>query len=160
MARSSAFLFLPLLPFLSALMASRTAAALPNGYAYGCLPGNVSSGLPFCDASLPLFSRVQDLVTRLSLKEKILLLGGDGVNTGVGMCNGMDGGILRLGVPHYMHLVETNSGINSACLGSNKCTTIFPGPTGLGAAFNRTLWHLKGEVMSTEMRALNNLVGG
>ena len=27
----------------------------------------------------------------------------------------------------------------------------------MGATFNRTLWRLKGEVISTEMRALNNL---
>ena len=28
----------------------------------------------------------------------------------------MDSGVLRLGIPTYMHLVETNSAVASACL--------------------------------------------
>ena len=42
------------------------------------------------------------------------------------------------------------------CLGPNQCATVFPGPTGLGASFNRDLWTKKGEVMSTELRAFAN----
>ena len=51
--------------------------AFPNGYVWGCLPGNVSAGLPFCNSSLPVAARVYDLVSRLTLKEKLGLLGGD-----------------------------------------------------------------------------------
>ena len=128
--------------------------ALPNGYAWGCL--NISSSLPFCDHTLPISQRVDDLVSRLTLNEQVGLLGPDRF-TGVDWCNMMDAGVLRLGIPSYMHLVETNTAVASACLALNKCATEFPGPTGLGASFNRTLWHVKGEVISTEMRAFNNL---
>ncbi len=72
-------------------------------------------------------------------------------------CNYMDAGVVRLGIPPYMHLVETNTAVASACLSENKCATEFPGPTGLAASFNRSMWRLKGEVVSTEMRAFNNL---
>jgi hypothetical protein len=44
---------------------------LPNGHAWGCLPGNISAGFPFCDPTLTVAERVKDLVSRLSLDEKI-----------------------------------------------------------------------------------------
>jgi xylan 1,4-beta-xylosidase len=56
-----------------------------------------------------------------------------------------------------MWLTETNSAVNSACLAQDKCSTTFPGPMGMGASFNRSLWRAKGSVLGTEMRALNNL---
>ena len=46
-------------------------SSLPNGHAWGCLPGNISAGFPFCDPKLPIAERVADLVSRLSLDEKI-----------------------------------------------------------------------------------------
>jgi len=130
------------------------AAAVPNGYAWGCL--NISQGLPFCNAQLPLESRLDDLVGRLSLSEMAGLLGPD-TKTGVGACNFMDAGVVRLGIPPYMHLVETNTAVASTCLGPMKCATEFAGPTGLAASFNRSMWLAKGDVISTEMRAFNNL---
>ena len=42
--------------------------------------------------------------------------------------------------------------VASACVMEGKCATTFAGPTGLGAAFNRTMWNLKGSVIGTEMR--------
>ena len=72
-------------------------------------------------------------------------------------CNMMDHGVPRLGIPPYMHLVETNTAVASTCLGPNKCSTNYPGPTGLGASFNRTLWGAKGHFMGEEIRAFNNL---
>lgn len=69
----------------------------------------------------------------------------------------MDHGVPRLGIPPYMHLVETNTAVASACLADGKCSTNYPGPTGLGATFNRSLWRMKGEAMGDEIRAFNNL---
>ena len=43
----------------------------------------------------------------------------------------------------------------AACRRSTQATN-FPGPTGLGASFNRSLWRLKGSIISTEQRAQNN----
>ena len=61
-------------------------AAYPNGHAYGCLPGNVSAKLPFCNASLTVSERLEDLVGRLTLDEKIGLLAADSA-TKVSSCN-------------------------------------------------------------------------
>lgn len=130
------------------------AHALPNGYAWGCL--NISKSLPFCDTTLSTQARVEDFVSRLSLTEKLGLLGPDPL-TGVDSCNFMDAGVARLGLPPYMHLVETNTAVASACYAPQKCATEFVGPTGLAASFNRSLWHAKGDAISTEMRAFNNL---
>jgi beta-glucosidase-like glycosyl hydrolase len=131
----------------------------PNSYFWGCLKGNVSANFPFCDHTLPLQGRVQDLLGRLTLTEKLGMLGPNTNGSHVGSCSDMDAGVARLGIPPYTHLVETNSGAGSECLAENKCATNFPGPTGLAASFNRTLWRLKGEVISSEQRAQNN-VGG
>jgi beta-glucosidase-like glycosyl hydrolase len=37
------------------------------------------------------------------------------------------------------------------------CATLFPSGLNLGATFNRSLWRAKGEVVSTEQRAMNNI---
>jgi hypothetical protein len=81
----------------------------------------------------------------------------DTKTTHVDSCNMMDHGVPRLGIPPYMHLVETNTAVASACLAPFKCSTNYPGPPGLGATFNRSLWYMKGEAMGLEMRAFNNL---
>jgi hypothetical protein len=54
--------------FLSTVTAKQV---LPNGHAWGCLPGNISSSLPFCDTNLSISDRVADLVGRLTLDEKV-----------------------------------------------------------------------------------------
>lgn len=146
---------------LAALLVAAAAVAdpgstLPNGHAWGCLPGNISALFPFCDSTLDMAKRVADLVGRLSLDEKISLMSADS-HTHVNSCNEMSAGCLRLGIPSYMHLVETNTAVASKCLGPGKCSINYPGPTGLGAAFNRTLWKAKGHAMGEEMRAFNNL---
>jgi hypothetical protein len=131
-------------------------STLPNGHAWGCLPGNISASKPFCDASRPIAERVANLVSLLTLDEKIGFLSADN-HTHVDACNMMSSGCIRLGVPPYMHLVETNTAVASTCLGPNKCSTNYPGPPGLGASFNRSLWRAKGHAMGEEMRAFNNL---
>ena len=126
----------------------------PNGHTWGCY--NISAGFPFCDSSLPMHSRINDFVSRLTDEEKVRMMAPD-TKTGVNSCNFMDGGVPRLGVPPYMHLVEMNTAVASCCVGEEQCATGFPGPTGLGAAFNTTMWRVKGETMSDEFRALNNI---
>ena len=113
--------------------------------------------MPFCDHTLPISVRAKDLVGRLTLDEKLGLLGPDTNNTHVGACTDMDAGVARLGIPGYTHLVEDNSGAGMECVGPERCPTNFPGPTGLAASFNRSAWRLKGEIISTEQRASNNV---
>ena len=43
--------------------------ALPNGHVWGCQ--NISSKLPFCDATQPIETRLDDLISRLTLDENI-----------------------------------------------------------------------------------------
>ena len=141
--------FPPLLPF-------------PNAYFWGCLPGNVSATLPFCNHALSTPARVADLVGRLSLEEKLGLLGP--AKSGPwgkrpGSCTDMDAGVLRLGIPGTTHLVEDNSDAGSECIAPGRCATNFPGPTGMAASFNRSLWRQKGQIIATEQRAQSN-VGG
>ena len=129
---------------------------LPNGHVWGCLPNNVSSSFPFCNSSLPLSERITDLINRLTLEEKAGLLSPD-LSTNVSTCNSMVHGVARLGIPPLLTLVEANTAIASACLSKDKCSTNYPGPTGLGATFNRSLWKKKGTLMGNEIRAFNNL---
>lgn len=129
--------------------------AYPNGYVWGCT--NISATLPFCNTSLPLTTRLSDLITRLTLTEKLNLLGANTITTGVGSCTCMDSGVDRLGIPSYLHLVETNSAVASMCVSANVCATEFPAPACLAASFNRTVWDIKGRILSDEMRAFNNI---
>lgn len=119
--------------------------ATPNYWVYGCSEGNVSYGLPFCNISLSIDARVDDLVSRLTLDEKLGILGPD-PNSGTSVCNMMDYGVERLGIPTYLNLLETNSAVSAACVSENVCATNFPSPAAMAASFNRTLWHQKGEV--------------
>eukprot|EP00026_Physarum_polycephalum_P000650 Phypoly_transcript_00651.p1 GENE.Phypoly_transcript_00651~~Phypoly_transcript_00651.p1 ORF type:complete len:873 (+),score=93.35 Phypoly_transcript_00651:1602-4220(+) len=126
----------------------------PSGYA--CLDSYTKS-LPFCDTSRTIDERVDDLMARLTLEEKMGLMGCDTVNTPVDDCSCMTNGIERLGIPDYMQIVETNSAVASACVAPFVCATEFAAPANLAASFNRSIWYNKGQVISTEMRAFNNL---
>jgi beta-D-xylosidase 4 len=86
--------------------------AYPNFWVYGCSAGNGAYGLPFCDSSLSISSRVADLIGRLSLDEKMGLMGTDH-NVYDNSCVLFDSGVTRLGIPAYMNLVEANT--VSAC---------------------------------------------
>eukprot|EP00697_Spironema_sp_BW2_P017465 gnl/Spiro4/9155_TR4822_c0_g1_i1.p1 gnl/Spiro4/9155_TR4822_c0_g1~~gnl/Spiro4/9155_TR4822_c0_g1_i1.p1 ORF type:complete len:824 (-),score=178.02 gnl/Spiro4/9155_TR4822_c0_g1_i1:109-2538(-) len=160
--RALSFLFVVALAVSTAFAGVRRGADVPsdsqtpNYYVWGCLPGNISSGFRFCDSNLTIGERVSDLIQRMTLLEKLAILGPDSVHTTVSTCNMMDSGVLRLGIPAYMNLVETNTAVASACIKPGVCATNFPGPANLAASFNRTLWRAKGTAISDEMRALSN----
>jgi hypothetical protein len=127
----------------------------PNGYA--CQPTDAKSkGLPFCDTSRTFGERADDLVGRLTLPEKLALLH---AKPGTDGCAFEDSGVPRLDIPIYAWTEEANTGADSSCLGPERCVTTFPSPANLAASFNRSLWRHKGEVISTEIRALNNVHG-
>ena len=116
----------------------------------------MSKDLPFCDSTLPMYSRISDLVERLTPEEMIGLISPD-AKSSVSACNNMDVGAARFGIPAYMHLVEMNTNVASCCLKEGQCATTYAGPTGLAAAFNTTMWRMKGELISDEFRAMNNI---
>jgi beta-glucosidase-like glycosyl hydrolase len=143
-----------LMVFVSAAMASRYCYGAPNYW--GC-QHEAASALPYCNASWSIDDRVDDLIGRLTLEEKVSLISpqrllGD-------TCATHTSNIVRIGFPQHMWIVETNTVVNSACLSPTKCATQFAGPLSTAASFNRTLWHLKGHVLATEQRALANIRG-
>jgi len=110
--------------------------------------------MPFCNTSLSHMKRVQDIIDRLSLSEKVKMLSPD---TELGNnCDTHTRGVPRLDIPQYMWLVETNTGVAAACLNKQQCSTVFPSPAAMAASFNRSSWKLKGHVISRELRAYNN----
>ncbi len=90
---------------------------------------------PFRNPDLPLETRVNDLVSRFTLEEKINL-----------MCQFQDE-IERLGVKKYKHGTEASHGI--AWLGK---ATMFPQPTGLACTWDTELMRRVGEVIGVEAR--------
>ena len=119
----------------------------------GCMLPETKS-FAFCDVSKSTQERVKDLLGRLTLKEKIGLLG---ATPGSGNdCALIDAGVPRLGILPYAYLVEVTDGVTSRCLDGHdhKCSTNFASAAMLAASFNRTLWYTKGTVIASEIRAM------
>ncbi len=91
---------------------------------------------PYLDPSLPLDRRVDDLVSRMTLEEKVSQ-----------MMNAAPA-IPRLGVPEYDWWNEALHGV-----AFNGVATVFPQAIGLGATFDPRLVGRVAEVISTEARA-------
>ena len=113
---------------------------------HSALPPFVCSGETFCNASKPTSQRVADLVSRMDLGEKTIVLNGD------------NPGVPRLGIPPMVGGDELHGvGGCGAVHGNNTgCGTSFPHALALAATFNRTLWRQVGDAISTENRALTN----
>jgi Glycosyl hydrolase family 3 N terminal domain len=127
---------------------------LPWGH--GCLDP-AQKALPYCDPTQSVAARVEDLLARLTLPEKVALSGANtGSLPGTSSCDTIDPGVPRLSIPPKQWLVETNSMAASQCYGE-VCATAWPSALNLAASGNSTLWHEKGRVVGDELRALNNL---
>lgn len=90
---------------------------------------------PFQDAALPLETRVNDLISRFTLEEKISL-----------MCQHQPA-VPRLGIQAYKHGTEAAHGV--AWLGE---ATVFPQNIGLACTWNAELLRQIGEVIGDEAR--------
>eukprot|EP00948_MAST-09A_sp_MAST-9A-sp1_P002875 g2875.t1 len=124
----------------------------PPSY-HGC-QNDLARTFPYCDLSKTYEERLQSLIDELSLDEKVALISPlEGQNA----CDDHTSNISRLGLPQYMWLVETNTGVAATCQGEGKCCTTFPGPLVMGSSFNKTSWYKKGSVLGTEMRAFYNM---
>ena len=99
--------------------------------AYGQQPASA----PYLDPSLSPERRAADLVSRMTLEEKILQM----QNVGPA--------IPRLGVPVYNWWNEALHGV------ATGRATVFPEPIGLGASFDSDLVHRVADAISTEARA-------
>ncbi len=95
----------------------------------------------FYDPKLPLEKRVDDLVSRLTLEEKVSLMGMDSAS------------IPRLGIASYRWWNEALHGV------ANTTATVFPQCIGLAAAWDDNLHHQMAEVIGQEARARNAAQG-
>ena len=96
--------------------------------------------LIYKDVSQPLDARVHDLVSRLTLQEKVSLLGYNSK------------AVPRLGIPAYNWWNEALHGVARA-----GEATIFPQAIALAATFNNDLAQQESNAISTEARAKYNL---
>ncbi|KAL8097524.1 beta-xylosidase/alpha-L-arabinofuranosidase 2-like [Apium graveolens] len=104
----------------------------------------------FCDRTLDVESRVNDLLSRMTLQEKILNLINDAR------------GSSRLGIPEYNWWSEALHGVASTGIGTNFSAPIygatsFPQVICTAASFNTSLFYAIGKVVSTEARAMYNV---
>src|ERR1700674_3196472 len=107
------------------------------------LPSGRTSGQsgtpPYKDPSLPIEQRVDDLVSRMTLAEKVSQ-----------MMNAAPA-IERLGIPEYEWWNEGLHGVARA-----GYATVFPQAIGLAATWDTNLMHQVADVISTEARAKHN----
>ncbi|MEM1218063.1 MAG: glycoside hydrolase family 3 C-terminal domain-containing protein [Bacteroidota bacterium] len=99
-----------------------------------------SQDYPFQNANLPLEQRMDDLIARMTLEEKVaqLSFGAPAIE--------------RLGIPSYNWWNECLHGVARA-----GRATIFPQAIGLAATFDEDLLFRVGDVISTEARAKYNV---
>jgi len=100
---------------------------------------NVYDSLPFYNPSLTIDERIQDLISRLTIEEKINQ-----------MMNNTPG-IERLHIDPYDYWNEALHGVGRTC-----AATVFPQAIGLGATFDADLAFRVSSAISDEARALYN----
>ncbi len=91
------------------------------------------------DSTKPMDARIDDLIGRMSLAEK------------VGQIKDDAPGIARLGLPAYRYWNEALQGE-----ANNGAATVFPEPVGGAASWNPALFHAEGNVIGVEGRAKFN----
>ena len=109
------------------------------------LAGGPRLSHPFCNMSLPLDERLDDLIARTTCAEKSQAVTSSGAT------------VDRLGVP-MMGSAEDTHGVGGGCMplgspkpnGSTGCPTTFPNGPGLGATFDRALWTEIGATIGRE----------
>ncbi|GMY17254.1 probable beta-D-xylosidase 7 [Fagus crenata] len=138
--------FISLFLFFSLLLVHTESTQPP----FSCDSSNPTTrSLPFCKTSLPISKRARDLISRLTLDEKISQL----VNTAPP--------IPRLGIPAYQWWSEALHGVANAGPGVHfdgaiKSATSFPQVILTAASFDTNLWYRIGQVIGTEARAVYN----
>jgi beta-glucosidase len=102
----------------------------------------INDPIVYNDPAHEIDTRVDDLIRRMSLKEKISQ-----------MVNGAEA-IERLGIPAYDWWSEGLHGV-----AGNGCATVFPQAIAMAATWNPELIHKIGDATGTEFRAKYNEVG-
>jgi beta-glucosidase len=103
------------------------------------MAGQEAHPLPYQDPSLPIEKRVDDLVSRTTLQEKVLQM------------QHTAPAIPRLGIPAYDWWNEALHGV-----ARSGYATVFPQAIGMAATWDVDLIHQEGRAISTEARAKYN----
>ncbi|KAK9110663.1 hypothetical protein Sjap_018723 [Stephania japonica] len=108
-----------------------------------------TKSLPFCDTKLPIKNRVEDLLSRLTIDEKISQL----VNTAPP--------ITRLGIPAYQWWSESLHGVAASgpgirFNGTLRSATSFPQVILSAASFDAHLWFRIAQAIGIEARGVYN----
>ena len=131
-----------------ALLAMRAIAAAPTPspeLVNPCLAAP-HSAQPWCDATQPIDARISDMISRMSLAEKIASLGSS------------KNAVPSLGLPSYSWRSEAEHGIEYARFDKRTpYATDFAFPSTTAMAFNRTLFRAIGAQVGAEARALMNV---
>ncbi|KAJ4965724.1 hypothetical protein NE237_017573 [Protea cynaroides] len=141
--------FFFILEFMTVLLSiSQSTAAHPHPE-FPCNPPHHSS-YAFCNASLPISTRAQSLISLLTLDEKIQQLSNNVTP------------IWRLGIPAYEWWSESLHGIADngpgvSFNGSIPSATSFPQVLVTAASFNRSLWFAIASAIAVEARAMYNV---
>ncbi|KAL3662172.1 hypothetical protein V7S43_012972 [Phytophthora oleae] len=128
----------PLLLLVAGLVAGSIKAEIPRA----CV-GEENQKFPFCNTSLSRTERVEDLLSRLPLDEKAILLTARASPRG---------NMSSIGLPEYNWGANCVHGVQSTC-GTN-CPTSFPNPVNLGAIFDPDAVREMAQVIGWELRGL------
>ncbi|KAH7865309.1 hypothetical protein Vadar_004939 [Vaccinium darrowii] len=140
----------PSLLLLFLLLVGLSAATRPP---FACDPREkTTNDFPFCRETLPVAERVRDFIGRLTLQEKVKLLGNRAA------------AVPRLGIKGYEWWSEALHGVSDVGPGTKfgPFGGMFPGATSFpqvistAASFNASLWEQIGRVVSDEARAMYN----
>jgi hypothetical protein len=139
---------------LSQAVAAHVALPLPRyvpWHGHGC-NDSATLALPFCDTTLSVGDRVADLISRMSLSQKV-------ANT-----YDLETEVPGLNFEAFNWNQEGLHGLGAQCFAFNetsgvRCPSVFAGPPGLAASFNLTLLRAVGDAIGTEARAYNNAGG-
>lgn len=119
-------------------------------FGYGCQMPNAAS-YKFCNTSLDLDTRVNDLVQRVEVSEMASQLTAR-----------QSSSLGRLGIPAYywgtnaLHSIREANCIADPQGGAARCPTAFPIPPNFAATFNMSLAQDMGRSFGTELRAMYN----
>ncbi|XP_072953486.1 probable beta-D-xylosidase 7 [Typha angustifolia] len=135
------FLLLLLLPMLGSSLDPPFSCDITNPF---------SSSFAFCQQSLPIDQRVENLIAHMSLVEKVSQLGD------------VSPAIPRLGVPAYKWWSESLHGVSNGGhgihldRGSIRAATSFPQVILTAASFDSLLWYRIGQAIAIEARGIYN----
>jgi hypothetical protein len=110
-----------------------------------CVGSTAWSQQPWCDPTLPIDVRVADMVSRMTIAEKIANLDTEAP------------AIASLGLNSYNWWSEATHGVSHVNhTGTTPASTNFAFPITTAASFNRSLWRATGGAIAREARAFMN----